>query len=47
VVSVVETTYATGVRLKPQGRKALESQVVRLAGLGKWFVVIPAQVRNG
>ena len=38
VVSVVETTYHKGVRLKPKEMKALESDVVRLAGLGKWFV---------
>jgi hypothetical protein len=27
--------------------KALESEVVRLAGLGKWFLKIPAKVRDG
>jgi hypothetical protein len=47
VVRVVETTYATGVRLKPKEMKALESEVVRLAGLGKWFVEIPAKARDG
>jgi transposase len=47
VVRVVETTYATGVRLKPKEMKALESEVVRLAGLGKWFVEIPVKVRDG
>ncbi len=47
VVSVVETAYATGVRLKPKEMKALESEVVRLAGLGKWFVKIPVGVRDG
>ena len=47
VVRVVETTYATGVRLKPKEMKALESEVVRLAGLGKWFVEIPVGVRDG
>jgi len=47
VVRVVETAYATGVRLKPKEMKALESEVVRLAGLGKWFVKIPAKVRDG
>jgi hypothetical protein len=47
VVRVVETTYAKGVRLKPKEMKALESEVVRLAGLGKWFVEIPAKVRDG
>ena len=43
VVSVVETAYAKGVRLKPKEMKALESEVVRLAGLGKWFVKIPGR----
>lgn len=49
-VSVVETTYATGVRLKPDEMKALESQVVRLPSLEKWFVEIPAKpskIRDG
>jgi hypothetical protein len=44
---VVETVYATGVKLRPKEMKALESEVVRLAGLGKWFVKIPATVRDG
>ena len=47
VVRVVETVYASGVKLKPKEMKALESEVVRLAGLGKWFVEIPAKVRDG
>ena len=42
-VSVVETTYATGVRLKQDEMKALESQVVRLPSLEKWFVEIPVK----
>ncbi len=46
VVRVVETVYASGVKLKPKEMKALESEVVRLAGLGKWFVKIPAKVRD-
>ena len=37
----------TGVKLKSKEMKALESEVVRLAGLGKWFVEIPAKVRDG
>jgi transposase len=41
VVSVVETTYATGVRLKPEEMKALEKVVIRLPSLEKWFVEIP------
>jgi hypothetical protein len=47
VVRVVETVYAKGVKLKPKEMNALESEVVRQAGLGKWFVKIPAQVRVG
>jgi hypothetical protein len=35
------------VRLKSKAMKALESEVVRLAGLGKWFVEISAKVRDG
>jgi transposase len=46
-VSVVETIYHKGVRLKSKEMKALESEVVRLTGLGKWFVEIPAKVRDG
>ena len=46
-VRVVETVYDKGVRLKPKEMKALESEVIRLAGLGKWFVEIPAKVRDG
>jgi transposase len=41
VVSVVETTYATGVRLTPGEMVALEAQVIRLPSLEKWFVKIP------
>lgn len=47
VVSVVETTYTKGVRLKPKEMKELESKVARMDGLGKWFVKIPAEVRDG
>jgi hypothetical protein len=46
-VSVVETVYPKGVKLKSKEMKALESEVVRLAGLGKWFVEIAAKVRDG
>ena len=38
---VVETTYATGVRLTPGEMKALEAEVIRLPSLEKWFVKIP------
>jgi hypothetical protein len=47
VVAVVQETYATGVRLKPAEREGLEREVVRLAGLGRWFVEIPATARDG
>jgi hypothetical protein len=47
VVSVVETSYATGVRLKPEEMKALETRVTRLPGLEKWFVEIPAAEPDG
>ena len=49
-VSVVETTYAKGVKLKPEEMRALEAQVVRLPSLEKWFVEIPAtpmKIRDG
>ena len=42
-VSVVETTYAKGVKLKAEEMRALEAQVVRLPSLEKWFVEIPAK----
>ena len=41
VVSLVETTYHKGVRLKPKEMKALEKKVIRVASLEKWFVEIP------
>jgi transposase len=41
VVSVVETTYATGVKLTPGEMAALEAEVIRLPSLEKWFVKIP------
>ena len=43
-VRVVETHYAKGVRLTPKEMKALESEIVRLPSLEKWFVEIPARV---
>ena len=46
-MSVVEAVYTKGVKLKPKEMKALESEVVRLAGLGRWFVKIPDKVRDG
>ena len=41
VVSVVETVYATGVKLTPKEMKTLEAEVVGLPSLEKWFVTIP------
>jgi transposase len=41
MVSVVETVYATGVRLTAGEMAALEAEVVRLPSLEKWFVKIP------
>jgi len=43
VVSLVTTTYASGVRLTKDAMEALESQITHLPGLEKWFVEsIPA-----
>lgn len=39
-VSLVTTTYATGVRLTKDAMEALETQITRLPGLEKWFVDI-------
>ena len=47
VVRVVETIYAKGVRLKPEEMKTLESEVIRLPTLEKWFVEIPGKVQDG
>jgi DDE family transposase len=47
VVSVVETTYTKGVRLKPCEMEALEAGVKRLPTLEKWFVEIPAVIPDG
>lgn len=40
IVSLVTTTYASGVRLGKQAMQALEAQITRQAGLEKWFVDI-------
>jgi transposase len=40
IVSLVTTTYASGVRLTKDAMAALEAQVTRLPGLEKWFVDI-------
>jgi len=43
IVSLVTTTYATGVRLTKDAMEELETQLKRLPGLEKWFVdIIPA-----
>ena len=40
-VSLVETDYATGVKLAAKEMEALEAEVIRLPSLEKWFVTIP------
>ena len=40
-VNVVETDYATGVKLTAEEMKRLEAEVIRLPSLEKWFVTIP------
>ena len=46
-VVLVEESYGKGVRLGRKEMEALESQIVRLPSLGKWFVSIPGrQVRS-
>jgi transposase len=40
LVSLVTTTYASGVRLTKAAMEALEAQVTRQPGLEKWFVDI-------
>ena len=43
LVSLVTTTYASGVRLTKDAMEELESQITRLPGLEKWFVdIIPS-----
>lgn len=43
IVTLVTTSYATGVRLTKDAMEALKSQVTRLSGLEKWFVdIFPA-----
>jgi hypothetical protein len=43
IVSLVTTTYASGVRLTKAAMAVLESQLMRLPGLEKWFIdIIPA-----
>ena len=47
IVTLVTTSYATGVRLTKDAMEALESQITRLAGLEKWFVDICPAVPAG
>ena len=46
VVSVVETTYAKGVRLKPEEMEALEAEVIRLPSPGEVVRGDPPQARQ-
>jgi transposase len=41
-VILIETAYSKGVRVGPKEMEELESQVVRLPSLEKWFVEIPS-----
>jgi Rhodopirellula transposase DDE domain len=41
VVSLVETVYATGVKLTPKEMASLEAEVTRTPSLEEWFVKIP------
>lgn len=47
IVSLVTTTYASGVRLTKDAIEALEAQITRLPGLEKWFVDIYPTVPTG
>jgi Rhodopirellula transposase DDE domain len=46
VVALVETPYCKGVRLNAEEMRAVESEVIRLPSLEKWFVEIPAIPRE-
>ena len=46
VVKLVTKPYPLGVKLSKQAMQSIEAQVQRLAGLGKWFVHIPAWIPN-
>ena len=46
-VVLVEQSYSKGVRLGRREMDALESQVIRLPSLGKWFVSIPGRRPRG
>lgn len=48
VVDLVTTLYQTGVRLSQEAMAAIEAQIVRRAGLEKWFVdITPAEPWDG
>ena len=40
LVELVAATYHTGVKLSKDDMAAIETQIVRLPDLGKWFVTI-------
>jgi len=43
IVDLVTTTYEIGVKLTKEAMQAVEAQIQRLPGLGKWFVdILPA-----
>ena len=45
-VTLVEESYCKGVRLGAKEMRAMESEVIRLPSLEKWFVEIPALPRE-
>jgi Rhodopirellula transposase DDE domain len=45
-VTLIEESYSKGVRLDAKEMQAVESEVVRLPSLEKWFVEIPATPRE-
>ena len=47
-VSLVTTTYQTGVTLTKEAMKGVESHLSRLPGLEKWFVdIVPSPTAIG
>jgi hypothetical protein len=46
-VVLIEEPYSKGVRLSREEMEALESEVVRLPTLEKWFVSIPGKSKKG
>ena len=45
-VVLVETPYCKGTKLSPREMKVLESQILRLPALERWFVEIPGTPRE-